>query len=292
MTAILDNRAGRLRETMLRMQAPYALRPPVSGMPQSDSTWRFAEVRRPALIQWQLQRLDDEGEPWECRWQAASTELPHGCDAPGCDETHVSLYCSFNGEAEQFDDLLSDVRLDDLLLGLDPDLKALPTETSDDGTAALFRFYVRVLWAAEVLLDDMQELLRLAGQSDGKSARSTLSKGAPLDVDTLRAFVSHVGKHGVRVSKDRSRDRQHVHCWNHHSPFFFEDGGIEHQHLDPRYFLTAHRTPDRGADFQALVMPRMADIVGTVTAALRNLDTRINDPEVLARLARGYGTCW
>lgn len=244
----------------------------------------FAEVRVDALARWHRQRADATGEAWECRWQNASRTLAHTCSTPNCTETHVSLYCSFNDAADQLVDLLTDERLDHLLIGTAPDLSILPwSDSLDPDTSALFRFYVRVLWATEVILDDLEQLLKhTAGKKD---LRSALSKGAPLDVNTLRAFINHVGKHGA--SSDAG-----LHCWNHHAGFFFEDANPTATHLAGLTILTAHQTPAKNVIFDAVAMPKLDAIVDTITTALRNLDAEINTPAVLAKLALSYGTCW
>jgi len=264
-------------------------KPDTSPRDQGDAVLArpFSEVRIDALKRWSLERVDASGEAWECRWQEASRSLHHAHTSPNCTETHTSLYCSWNDSAEQMVDLLTDERLDDLLLGTDIDLLVVPDPDSlDSDTNSLFRYYVRILWAAEVLLDDLQAILKLAtvgGQA--KSLRRSLSQSAPLDVDTLRAFTSHVGKHGAQAA-----DR--IHCWNHHARFFFEDAQPEPNHLRGCTALTARATPARDAPLDAVLMPKLADIVGTVAVALRNADGQINQPSILAAVAAEYGSCW
>lgn len=266
-----------------RMQQ-VAQTPPLVGVTDDGqpyaSRW-FREIREDALDAWEAQRVDADGEAWECRWQVASQRLPHThCSTPGCAETHVSLYCSFNDLAEQLVDLLTDERLDDVVvMGTAPDLSILPWPDSlDEDTAAAFRFYVRVLWAAGVLLDDLEGILKRAGFK--KNLRATLSAGAPLDVDKLHAFINHVAKHGAKWSAS-------LHCWNQHAAFYFEDSDlapIALAGLDPISTSKIPTTPD------AVVMPRLKAIVDTLCAALRNVDAVMGEPQ-LKQLAIDHGAC-
>jgi len=244
----------------------------------------FGEIRRDALDRWLKDRVDENDDPWECRWQKASRALAHRCSTPHCVETHVSLYCSFNDAAGQIDDLLSDSRVDSLAIGDIPDYGTVPPfDSLDRGTSALFRFYVRLLWGAEVFLDDLQQLLTQAGIVT--NARRILSKDAPLGVDTLRAFINHIGKHGAKSTNA-------LHCWNHHAEFLFADAGTDLlDHPDLRV-LTANVTPRVNDRYEGLLMPRLADIVDTLTTALRNVDAEINNPLALDSLALAFGTCW
>jgi hypothetical protein len=95
---------GTIREMSHSVSSPQ----PADASP--DATRPFGTIRRDALDRWRTERVDAHGVAWECRWQNASRSLARNCVTPGCTETHVSLYCSFNDAADQFVDLLTDER--------------------------------------------------------------------------------------------------------------------------------------------------------------------------------------
>lgn len=239
----------------------------------------FGQIRDEALDRWQRGRLDEGGVSWECRWQNASTAMLHACGTHTC-ETHVSLYCSLIEKATQIDDLLEDARLDSESFGT-IDGAVLPCPEGEM-LEAISRYWVRVLLASSVLLDDLQAILKLAETSGDR--RALLSRDAPLDVDTLHCFINHVGKHGAKTQAG-------LHCWNHHAQVFFADRDLEPGALDGRQVFTAEVTPSDEIRYDTLLMPRLDDVVDTLLAALRNMDRALSDPVVLQRLADRYGTC-
>lgn len=244
----------------------------------------FGEVRRAALERWILGQLDDAGERWECRWQQAVTDMPHGCTRP-CPGAHVSLFCSFLARTEHFDDLLGDARLDHLVMAQADVILPIP-DGFDPETQGLRRWYERLLGTVEVILDDADALYQQARPdlTSSQRRRAELGRGAPLDIARLSAFVNHVAKHGAKWVPS-------VHRWDHHGPVHFEDSGpAVLAGLGPDR-MTAHRSPDRNVQYRGLVMPTLVDLVEVVVMALRNLDPVMADPEVLGRLVAGYGRC-
>lgn len=242
---------------------------------------RFGDVRVAALERWRLGRLGRRGEPIECDWQSASQHLHHKCGA-GC-PTHVSLYCSFSDSADHLSDALADGRLDDLLLigggiGAWPPLDGEPD-------AALGRYYIRVLRTVDVILDDLQDLLKEAGSIG--DLRSMLGAGAPLSLNSLRGFTNNVGKHGAKRT-DRGLG---LHLWNHHAEYLFADApdaSCAAASLTP---LQVAPGLGAGPPFDSILFPALGEIVDVVKTALRNADTVINEPNVLEPLADRFGTC-
>lgn len=258
----------------------------------------FREIRDEALATWTATRVDEHDEAWECRWQGETQALDHdGHDPADCGGMHVSIYCSLNDASDHLIDLLTDDRLDDIPFGTLPTGIITPCPEPSSGEAdRLFRFYVRALWAADAYLEDLQRLLVLTDfrPTETKNLRSCLSQGAPLDVDTLRGFINTVGKHALDPRTDQPI--RGMHCWNHHAYIYFEDTDLfEDPYLHDEALslnaVTAHRGAERDRVYEAVVMPRLSDLVSTVGTALVNLDVEVNKPEVIKRLADTYGRC-
>ncbi len=257
------------------------------------SRW-FSEIREGALARWESSRVDADGEPWECRWQLRTQQLEHdGYDPADCGGLHVGIYCSLNDAADHLVDLLSDERLDRNPFGTLPGGVITPwPHMPADETARLFRFYVRVLWAAEVFLEDLQQLLSLTNTTarTSKTQRSLLSRGAPLNLHQLRGFINSVGKHALQPnSKNPIRG---MHCWNHHADIYFEDADLESSICSTLNAATPAERALDGHSYEAVLMPRLADVVDTIAAALVNLDAEVIQAPVIDRLAGTYGRCW
>jgi hypothetical protein len=85
---------------------------------------------------------------------------------------------------------------------------------------------------------------------------------------------------GARRCGISHRGGRRDHCWNHHVAINFEDGGPAHAVAAATNVAVSVQVLPPQQSPKGVLLPRLAEFLATLAAALRNVDKVVADPAV------------